>query len=313
MTQLDVILLAGDRGAARSIHQQNKALLPLDGAPLLAHVLTALHGVSRIRRIAVVGPMAEIQPVLNGFRHQMPILPLEQRNTAYQNFWLAFCHLGQQPGIDDRDPDRAVLVLPADVPLASATELNQFLDNCNLNQLDYCVGMTSHTCLRRFYPTAQQPGISMRYLHLADADLRLNNLHLVKPLRVRNRDYIEDIYDFRYQKKPWNMLRAARDLLRQPGIGWRAVWLYLLLQLAGICHSLRWASAQAFLQRRVERREIEAIASAVLQTRAGIVETTGGGCAVDIDNARDYATVTQRWQEFSRARRPEPVSSEPQD
>lgn len=295
---LDAIVLAGEGGAARPIGEGAKALLPLGGKALLQYVLEALDAMPRIRRIVVVGDKAELDTLVVTLPFAHTVEVLEQGATAYRNFWAAFSHL-QQNQADD--PDRPVLVLAADTPLISAQELEEFLDRCDLEQLDYCIGMTEERHLARYYPTDTAPGIHMRYLHLADGSLRLNNLHLVKPLRVANRGYIQDIYEFRYQHDLVNILRAARDLLRQPGIGWRALYLYLLLQLAEAGHALGWRSAWHFFRRRVRRAEVTAIASSVLQTRAGIVETTVGGCAIDVDNARDYATLQQRWEEFQRA------------
>ncbi|MBN7798058.1 NTP transferase domain-containing protein [Parahaliea mediterranea] len=295
---LDAIVLAGEGGAARPIGEGPKALLPLGGKPLLQHVLEALDAVPRVRRIVVVGARAELETCLAPLTLAHPVDILEQGATAYRNFWSAFCHLQRNQA---EDPDRPVLVLAADTPLITSGELEEFLDRCDLERLDYCIGMTEERYLTRYYPSDTAPGIHMRYLHLADGSLRLNNLHLVKPLRVDNRGYIQDIYEFRYQRDLVNILRAARDLLRQPGIGWRALYLYLLLQLAEAGHALGWRGAWNFFRRRVSRAEVSAIASSVLKTRAGIVETTIGGTAIDVDNARDYATLQQRWEEFHRA------------
>lgn len=300
-TTLDAIVLAGDRGAARPVGDRNKALLPLGGKPLLLHVLEALAGVARIGHIAVVGSREELQPLLQSPTAPRNLHLLEQRDTVYQNFWMAFEHLADAADRDPRDPDRAVLLLAADTPLISAAEIGQFLDRCDLDALDYCVGMTAGEHLAKFYPTAEAPGIRMPYLHLADASLRINNLHLVKPLRVANRAYVQDIYEFRYQQRnPANILRAARDLLRQPGIGWRALYLYLMLQLAAKASALGWEGGRRFFSRRVTREDVTTIACRVLQSRVGIVETTYGGCAIDVDNARDYATLQERWETFRR-------------
>lgn len=295
---VDAIVLAGDRGAARAVAgATNKALLTLGGQSLLQRVLLALGQVPRIRSIAVVGPAAQLADTVANTALAIPVLLLEQEDTAYQNFWKAFTELTRDA---TGDSDRQVLVLGADMPLISGAEIEQFLERCAQRALDYCVGMSAEPALQRFYPRDGKPGIHMRYLHLAEASLRLNNLHLVRPLRVENRAYIEDIYGFRYQRDVRNMLRTARDLLAQEGIGWRALYLYLMLQLAEVGHQSGWRGLWRFASSKVRRAEVEGIASAVLKTRAGIVETTLGGCAIDVDNDRDYAVLQERWDEFSR-------------
>lgn len=298
-TSLDAIVLAGDRGAARPVGDRTKALLPLGGKSLLHHVLDALAGVDRVGRIAVVGPKRELEQQLPPAAFAKPVTILEQRDSAYQNFWMAFEYLAGGSNGTEPDPERPVLLLAADTPLISAAEVDEFLDRCNLESLDYCVGMTDARYLRRYYPTAGSPGIRMPCLHLADGSLRINNLHLVKPLRVDNRTYVQDIYEFRYQQRNLgNILHAARDLLRRSGLGWRALYLYLMLQLAEKASVIGWDAGRRFFSRRVRREEVTAIACRVLGSRVGIVETTLGGCAIDVDNARDYATLQERWEEF---------------
>ncbi|WP_187276426.1 NTP transferase domain-containing protein [Parahaliea maris] len=305
VSPVDAIVLAGDRGAARAVAGvTNKALLALGGHSLLQRVLLALGQVAHIRSITVVGPEAQLADTVANTPLATPVLLLEQEDTAYQNFWKAFTRLTQGSG---ENPDRQVLVLGADMPLISRAEIDEFLARCAERPLDYCVGMSAEQALQRFYPRDGRPGIHMRYLHLAEASLRLNNLHLVRPLRVENRAYIEDIYGFRYQRDFRNMLRTARDLLSQQGIGWRALYLYLMLQLAEVGHQLGWKALWRFARRKVRQEEVEGIASAVLRTRAGIVETTLGGCAIDVDNDRDYAVLQERWEEFSR---PPPLPGE---
>ncbi|WP_170150170.1 NTP transferase domain-containing protein [Parahaliea mediterranea] len=298
---MDAIVLAGDRGAARPVGgAASKSLLCIGGKSLLERGLLALSQVAAVRRIVVVGPADLLHPVTSALPAAPRIELLEQTETAYGNFWRGFTHLERSGG--GERADRQVLVLGADMPLISAQEINEFLDNCAARELDYCVGMSAEPALQRFYPTSTLPGIHMRYLHLAEASLRLNNLHLVRPRRVANRDYIDDVYRFRYQRDVGNMLRTARDLLRQPGVGWRALRLYLMLQLAELGHQLNWQRWCRFFRRRVPLAAVEAIASAVLQTRAGIVQTRQGGCAIDIDNEQDYAALQARWEEFSGER-----------
>ncbi|GAB3270532.1 NTP transferase domain-containing protein [Parahaliea aestuarii] len=299
VASVDAIVLAGDRGAARAVGGvANKSLLPVGGHSLLERVLLALLQVEAVGRIVVVGPEHLLRPVVAGIEPPGRIELLEQADTAYANFWRAFTHLEQSS--DGERIDRQVLVTGADMPLVSAGELREFLHNCARRDLDYCVGMSAEAALRRFYPTASLPGIHMRYLHLAEASLRLNNLHLVRPRRVQNRDYIDEVYGFRYQRDIGNMLRTARDLLGQEGVGWRALRLYLMLQLAELGHQRGWPRWWDYFRSKVTRRDVEAIASSVLQTRAGIVETTQGGCAIDVDNEQDYAVLQLRWEEFRR-------------
>ena len=60
----DAVLLAGDRGASRTVCGSNKSFLPLNGTPLFIHVLRALGRAELVRRICIVGPHARLEQEL---------------------------------------------------------------------------------------------------------------------------------------------------------------------------------------------------------------------------------------------------------
>ena len=60
----DAVLLAGDRGASRTVCGSNKAFLPVNGIPLFIHVLRALGRAELVRRICVVGPHERLEQAL---------------------------------------------------------------------------------------------------------------------------------------------------------------------------------------------------------------------------------------------------------
>lgn len=304
---IDAIVLAGDRTGARAVAGSNKALLEIDGRPLVIAVLDALDSVARVRSITVVGPRDRLSCCIQQHypeqHRSTPLEILEQADTAYQNFWAAFTHISAASN-EDREgsaappTDTPVLLLAADMPLLSTFELDEFLDGASLDELDYCIGMTDARHLHKFRARSGLPGIRMTCLHLADGDLRLNNLHLLRPHRVGNRHLIEQIYQFRYQKNPWNIVRSAARLLQSPGLGFRAIALYTRLQVALWAEALNWTSLRRRCAAGVSRERVSQYASALLGTRAGIVETTIGGAALDVDNLVDFNTLQLRSSEF---------------
>ena len=54
----------------------------------------------------------------------------------------------------------------------------------------------------------------MAYFNLREGRFRQSNLHLVKPAKLGNRHYIEDMYEHRYQRQLGQALGArVADLL----------------------------------------------------------------------------------------------------
>jgi GTP:adenosylcobinamide-phosphate guanylyltransferase len=304
----DAIILAGDRKGSRDIAGKSKLLLEVGEKPLLAYVIEALDKVERVQRIVIIGPRDLITDIVlacgSRLSQNTRIDVLEQLDTAYQNFWAAFIHTLDQyePGQEEQDEallEKPVLVVPADIPLISAQEVNEFLDGATRLPLDYGIGMTASEHLERFYPHRSEPGIRMTYLHVAESDLRLNNLHFIRPFKVKNRAYIEEIYEFRYQKELLNVLRVVLDILRTPGFGLRPVYLYAMLQLSIMFSALNLQSCLKLISARVKKEDMTNYASVMLRAKVVIIETTGGGCAVDVDSERDYLTINQRFEEYS--------------
>lgn len=304
---IDAIILAGDRAASNNFSGQNKLLLEVDGIPLLLHVLSALDDVQRVARIFVIGPEKDIQSLLLSdtlvLDCHTPVHVLEQRNTAYENFWSGLVHSipGYRPGMEDDDAaiaNKVVLVLPSDIPLVSAAEIDEFLDGCDQRQFDYCIGATAEPYMRRFLPTQDKPGIEMSYLHLDCSSLRLNNLHLIRPFKVAHRGYIERAYELRYQKKLFNVALVVWEMFRIPGFGGKALSTYYYYQLAMLFRTFGWSRPLAWARSKVTLAKVVQLAGILLGARVDIVETTIGGCVIDVDNAADYETITQRFLEF---------------
>lgn len=306
---IDAIVLAGDRAASNNFAGRNKLFLEVNGLPLLLHVLSALDDVARVERVFIVGPATDIEALLSGSDARLdshtPIHILEQRNTAYENFWSAFTGAidDYTPGAEKQSPavaEKVVLVVPSDMPLVSAAEIDEFLDHCDVRHLDYCIGATAERNMRRFLPTEDQPGIEMSYLHLDCASLRLNNLHLIRPFSVQHRDYIERAYELRYQKKFFNVAMVIWEMFRIPGFGGKAISTYCYYQLSMLFRALGWTKPFRHTRGKVTRAKVTHLACMLLGARVGIVETTIGGCVIDIDNASDYETIQQRFLEFCR-------------
>jgi hypothetical protein len=187
--------------------------------------------------------------------------------------------------------DKAVLVMSGDIPLATPFEIDEFVDGCDLARYDYCLGLTSATTLRAYYPQQDRSGIQMAYFTLRDLQVRQNNLHLVKPFRLGNRHYIQKMYNMRYQREWRNVMRLCLELCRAREVSARLVWAFLRLHIARLISRYNWQ--RVFLLRRffLELSMVASLLSQLLRTRFTTVVTHYGGCALDVDNAEHYAAI----------------------
>jgi len=224
----------------------------------------------------------------------------------YENVWNAFLHTlpDYTPGTDWRmymstpAVDKAILIMPGDIPLATPDEIDAFVNGCDLSRYDYFLGLSTESVLRSYYPQDGRLGIQMTYFTLRDLRVRQNNLHLVKPLRLGNRHYIQKVYNFRYQREWRNILRLGWELCTTQTGSWRLASYYLCLHVARFLTTLGWQHFRLLQPFFLELPVVASGLSQLLQTRFTTVLTPYGGCALDIDNADHYAAVSanfERW------------------
>ena len=210
----DAILVAGEGKSSYKVHHQNKAFLTINGKCLIHYIVESLQKVETIQDIYIVGPKKKLDQVFLSGRVDLNspkrIHIVEQRTNLYENVWHTFLQSlkdknGEAPNTDTHR-DRAVLIVPCDAPLITPQEVEYFLDHADMGNFDHVLGIVSRETLKYFYPKEGKQGIKMAYLHLKEDSFRINNLHLVKPLRIENREYIQKMYQYRYQRNFKNLV-----------------------------------------------------------------------------------------------------------
>lgn len=305
----DAVILAGDTADSRRVRGTNKALLEIGGVSLLVYVLAALQEASRVDGITIVGPRSRLEAALSKAQMLSQATKLrgiiEQKETLYENVWQGVQQIlgtADPDGLpaDSPERDRAILIVSADMPLVVGAEVDEFLGRCPVDRYDYCLGLTREDYLKPFYPRPGTAGIRLAYFPFAEGYFRINNLHLVKPLRIGSRNYIGKAYKYRYQKRWWNILRTAAELLRMPS-ALQVLWLYTLMHVSGTLKKLRLEGPSRFVRRSLSLRHLEEMAGRALGARLTCVETSFGGAALDVDKERDFAVISQMfesWRQF---------------
>ena len=299
---VQAVLLAGDRGHSRSVKGRSKAFVEVAGKPMLVHVLEALLHTPEVTEIFIVADAVRLEKMLarHGCLEQAsirscPIHVVPQRNSLIENVWHAFLRT-LPPG---EDPDHAILVVPADIPLAVPEEISQFIRSASAANADHVVGLTPDSVLAPFAPRDGSPGMRMACFNLAEGRFRQNNLNWVRPLRIGQRQYVQDMYENRYQKELGSMLRLGARIIRKE---WRHLWVlfpYLIMHVAGVLQRRGYHRASDRVRSLVSLRTVERGLSAMLRTRFRTVETLLGGAALDIDNDDDLEVaekMLERWK-----------------
>ena len=190
------------------------------------------------------------------------------------------------------------MIMPSDVPLITAGEINQFLDRCDAEAFDLQTGMTTAAALARFAPTESQPGVQMATFAFRGVRLRVNNLHLVRPGGVRHGQYIRKIYALRYQKRIRNALGLVAVLFPQAIRLPAAIWYFVCIHMARVTEVRGHMRLAKWLANRIHVNRGERMISKIIGARFRLVITDIGGSAIDVDNDADYQAMQQRFDEW---------------
>ena len=305
------VVAAGDRGAAKAIYGESKPYLEIGGRPLVAHVVAALQEVPEVSEVWVIGDAARLEAALVSLQSSTgldkPLRILPQFRNLLENAWECYRRLLPQAPPEGRDPvgadvEQHVLYLSADLPFATGAEISAFVQRALAVPCDYALGLCTEESMRGFYPEAPgAPGIRLATFNLREGRFRQSNLHLVKPARLRNRVYVQEMYEQRHQRRLGPILKLAWRLLRVQQGGATTLFYFLLMHVASWTDRHGWPSLSDWLRRRIPRERIEQGSGRLLGCEFRLVVTEVGGCAVDIDTEADCDAARARFEEWRSA------------
>ena len=222
-----------------------------------------------------------------------PLHIIPQFRSLYENGWETYRRLLPGAGSDGRDPeekdlDLPVLYLSGDLPFATPQEISVFVRRALDTRAGYVLGLVPRESLEGFNISGPGgEGIDPAMFNLREGRYRQSNLHLLRPGRIANRFYIEDMYEHRYQKDWGNIVSLAWELLTSQQGGLAVLWYYSLMHMGGIAHRLGWLGLANRIRAWVPSRRIEIGCSGLLGTEFRFAYTEAGGCAVDIDSEKE--------------------------
>jgi hypothetical protein len=307
--KVPAIVAAGDGRAARAVYGESKAYLEVGGRTLVARIVSALQRVPEVSEVWVVGDAGRLAKALDQdtLRSELakPLWIVPQYRNLYENAWLTYRRLLPGAGAEGRDPtpeeqELPILYLSCDLPFATPQELSAFVKKGLVANADYVLGLTTEQALEPFYPKDGAPGIRMAYFNLREGRFRQSNLHLVKPAKLGKRQYIEDMYEHRYQRQLGQVLGLAWRIFTDRGGGVRVLFYYGLMHLAGVLDRSGVRRLADAVRRSIALERVERACGALLRASFRFVVTDVGGCALDVDNEHDLDIARLRFADWER-------------
>jgi GTP:adenosylcobinamide-phosphate guanylyltransferase len=303
---LDAVVLAGtDANPRRLIEGQNKAFLRLGGEVLVKRVVQALLDASSIGNIFVVGPAERLRETLRNMSSDIHIVA--QSGGLLANAWEAInaseARHRELTGADD--PLRPLLFISSDLPLISASAVDDFVARCaredGAADVEYAMlaGVAEESSLRQFYAGNGKTGIHRPYVNFSDCRLRLANIYVGRPRMLSNQAFLETGFAHRKAEKIKNVMILIWKFLGQSG-GWRAAWFTFRLQLT-LLASKRQGRLYRWLRSFNKTVTAERCCSDVLGGAVRIVITPYGGLSLDVDNDEDYRILNRRMEDWRAA------------
>ncbi len=308
LKKYDGAIMAGGPVAPFARNLPNKTFIKIRGRCLFAHVLNALLGAERIRRVYVVGPQEAIQKELaadaglNISRKPVTVIP-ESRNLI-DNMFNAFTASieGYHPGEELNNAallEKPIFGVAGDCPLLLPEEVDQFLERCDLSRYDYFLGMTPEETLKQFYTRHGHRGIKLIYTPFAEGLLRVNNLHLAKPFRIAHRNEFHEMYRLRHLRRIWNIVKLGYGLSKRglTGEEWR-VWGTMFMAIKA--RRMGFERLAESLRLQAPMNTVTGAVDKILGTRSTVVLTTYGGAALDVDRPSNAPLFESHFDEWVR-------------
>ncbi len=172
-----------DDPLAEYTHDKPKALIPIAGKPMIAHVVDALAGSRYVQDIIVVSlsPGAEV-------RFSTPVEYVPDAGDILNNVEAGLNHAtAHYPGTD------GVLISSSDVPTITSPIVDAFIEECFRTDHDLYYSIVERSVMENRFP-----GSLRSYVHLREGDFAGGDLILVRPSMSLGR------------RELWRDLAAAR-------------------------------------------------------------------------------------------------------
>jgi len=189
MTRMNAIVLAGDskKGFVRE-GVDNKALLPINGKPMVEYVVDALQDVPMIEKISITGPVGLLKQHLG----DKVDFYMESRESLFENV---------KAGMEPFANDNAVLLVTSDIPMVTGGMITDFIQRCIRQGGDFCYPIVEKRLNEERFPDVERT-----YVRLREGTYTGGNIIYMNPDVVATcEEFARKLIEFR--KQPWKTSR----------------------------------------------------------------------------------------------------------
>lgn len=288
--KIDALILAGTGKGYIPVEGANKALIDINGRPIIDYAVEALKNAQSIGDIHIVGPVDELSLLRQG--HGGEITLHNQTGSLVDNVLRSY---------DEICPlrDRHILIVTSDIPFIRPHEIDHMISTSNFEAYDIVIGVASTMALRRFAPAEEKPGINMTCCHFRRQSGRLNNMFIMRPPQEAVAEYAGMLYDLRYQKNILNFMRLMMNVIKKDPARLALLWTLFKMQMTLQADRFGLQGIAEAIGKRIDISKAELTASRAIRARVKIMFMDYGGAAIDIDNTQSLEVARERFEEFT--------------
>jgi len=164
---VDALVLAGssNNGPLKGYSPARyEALIPIGAKTMVEHVVDALLEVRQIRRVLVIGPVAELSLLLAGER----IVLVDSAGGLMENI---------EAGLNHLTGGKRALLVTSDIPMLTARAVDDFLELCGDMAADLYYPVIEKNVVERKFPSTRRT-----YVRLKEGVFTGGNLFLINPV-----------------------------------------------------------------------------------------------------------------------------------
>ena len=162
----------------------NKALIMIDGRPMIEYIVDALNNSENIDKILVVGPKNELHPYIGKKVEEI----LNPGNSILENMEIGLNYFNSADNL---------LLLSSDIPLITPEAINEFLSICTKRKA--CIGypiITKENIIKKY------PETERTYVKMKEGIFCGGNITFFKPdVFFQNKKLIKELFENR--KATW--------------------------------------------------------------------------------------------------------------
>jgi hypothetical protein len=316
-------------GGSKKIKGQPKAFIDVDGKPSVEHVVDAVLG-SGIENVYVwTNECARLENILKGKQGNIHVVEAKKKvvdsvlstyfqylNSNFEEFdnfkgdWKKWENVRDY--IDNNKPliEVPVLYTSGDAPLIQSDEMGKFIDEFDTQNKDFMIGFTKRdkvderladlSLYEEFYGLKSTIN---SFVYLKENPVRINNLHVVKPLKVEAELYrvIQGLYNFRKFSSPRNWPKII-GLIRDFKAGKEKGLLKGAFKMIYSAYKSQSNKSYRSIKKHSDKLDIPRIES-ILEDFTGLrfkFNIKGDfGSLLDIDDVKTYNFITKNYDKMS--------------